>query len=73
VVESSGLLNRSANRRQVQENSFKPLASQHLLGCLSSPDGVHGQVVFVAMRNIKSGEELTHNWATTDDDHYSLQ
>ncbi|MCA1658362.1 MAG: SET domain-containing protein-lysine N-methyltransferase, partial [Verrucomicrobiaceae bacterium] len=29
--------------------------------------GVRGQIVFVAMRNIHSGEELTHDWATTDD------
>jgi uncharacterized protein len=30
--------------------------------------GVEGQIVFVAMRNIKAGEELTHDWAMTDDD-----
>jgi len=30
--------------------------------------GVRGQIVFVAMRDIKSGEELTHDWAMTDDD-----
>ena len=34
--------------------------------------GVQGQIVFVAMREIKPGEELTHDWATTDDDDYSL-
>jgi uncharacterized protein len=34
--------------------------------------GVQGQVVFVALRQIASGEELTHDWATTDDDAYSL-
>ena len=34
--------------------------------------GVQGQIVFVAMREIPSGEELTHDWATTDDDDYSL-
>ena len=35
--------------------------------------GVRGQVVFVAMRAIEAGEELTHDWATTDDDDYELE
>lgn len=30
--------------------------------------GVRGQVVFVAMRDVAPGEELTHDWAMTDDD-----
>jgi hypothetical protein len=34
--------------------------------------GVQGQVVFVAMRDIAAGEELTHDWATTDDDDYTM-
>ena len=34
--------------------------------------GVQGQIVFVALRQIASGEELTHDWATTDDDDYSM-
>jgi hypothetical protein len=34
--------------------------------------GVQGQIVFVAMRDIRAGEELTHDWATTDDDAYEL-
>ena len=33
--------------------------------------GVRGQIVFVAMRDIEPGEELTHDWATTDDDDYT--
>lgn len=35
--------------------------------------GVQGQIVFVAMRDIAAGEELTHDWATTDDDDYELE
>jgi hypothetical protein len=35
--------------------------------------GVRGQVVFVAMRDIEAGEELTHDWATTDDDDYRVE
>jgi hypothetical protein len=35
--------------------------------------GVKGQIVFVAMRDIAEGEELTHDWAMTDDDEYSMQ
>lgn len=34
--------------------------------------GVQGQIVFVALREIAMGEELTHDWATTDDDDYSM-
>jgi SET domain-containing protein len=30
--------------------------------------GVRGQIVFVAMRDISVGEELTHDWAMTDED-----
>lgn len=35
--------------------------------------GVKGQIVFVAMRDIAAGEELTHDWATTDDDSYEME
>lgn len=35
--------------------------------------GVQGQITFVAMREIEAGEELTHDWATTDDDDYQLE
>jgi hypothetical protein len=34
--------------------------------------GVQGQIVFVAMRGIEAGEELTHDWAMTDDDDYQM-
>jgi SET domain-containing protein len=34
--------------------------------------GVRGQIVFVAMRAVAAGEELTHDWATTDDDDYEV-
>jgi hypothetical protein len=29
--------------------------------------GVRGEITFVAMRDISAGEELTHDWAMTDD------
>ena len=35
--------------------------------------GVTGQIVFVALRDIEAGEELTHDWATTDDDSYRME
>ena len=35
--------------------------------------GVRGEITFVAMRDISPGEELTHDWAMTDDDDYSVQ
>lgn len=34
---------------------------------------LQGQIVFVAMRDIEAGEELTHDWATTDDLDYEMQ
>src|SRR5215813_13381748 len=33
--------------------------------------GVCGEITFVAVRDIRAGEELTHDWAMTDDDDYS--
>lgn len=35
--------------------------------------GIRGEITFVALRDIRAGEELTHDWATTDDDDYSVQ
>ena len=35
--------------------------------------GVVGQIVFVALRDVEAGEELTHDWATTDDDAYEME
>jgi hypothetical protein len=35
--------------------------------------GVQGQIVFVARRDIRAGEELMHDWATTDDDDYTME
>jgi hypothetical protein len=35
--------------------------------------GIRGEITFVAMRDIWAGEELTHDWATTDDDDYSVE
>jgi SET domain-containing protein len=34
--------------------------------------GVRGQIVFVAIRDVEAGEELTHDWAMTDDDTYEM-
>ena len=34
--------------------------------------GIRGEITFVAMREIAAGEELTHDWAMTDDDSYSV-
>ena len=33
---------------------------------------IQGQIAFVAMRDIAAGEELTHDWATTDDGDYEM-
>jgi uncharacterized protein len=33
--------------------------------------GLRGEITFVAIRDISTGEELTHDWCTTDDDNCS--
>ncbi len=33
---------------------------------------IQGQIVLVAMRDIAAGEELTHDWATTDNGDYAM-
>lgn len=66
---------------QIAENLFiGPLDEQEREGSMifsnhsCEPNiGVKGQIVFVAMRDIDAGEELTHDWATTDDDYYELE
>jgi SET domain-containing protein len=35
--------------------------------------GLRGEITFVAMRDIPPGEELTHDWAMTDEDDYSVE
>jgi SET domain-containing protein len=35
--------------------------------------GIRGEITFVAMRDIRTGEELTHDWAMTDNDDYSVE
>src|SRR2546429_9587156 len=32
-----------------------------------------GNIVFVALRDIRAGEELTHDWCMTDDDSYVIE
>ncbi len=55
--------------RHVEERDGAMIFSNH--SC--DPNiGVEGQIVFVALRDIVAGEELTHDWATTDDDDYTL-
>jgi hypothetical protein len=34
---------------------------------------LRGEITFVAMRDISAGEELTHDWALTDDDDYAAE
>jgi hypothetical protein len=66
---------------QVAEDLFiGPLAEEEREGSMifsnhsCEPNvGVRGQIVFVAMRAVAAGEELTHDWATTDDDDYELE
>ena len=56
--------------RELEERDGAMIFSNH--SC--EPNiAVQGQIVFVALRRILPGEELTHDWATTDDDEYTLE
>src|SRR5207247_9404867 len=35
--------------------------------------GMRGEITFVAMRDVRAGEGLTHDWVTTDDGDYSVE
>jgi hypothetical protein len=35
--------------------------------------GLRGNIIFVALRDIGDGEELTHDWCMTDDDAYTTE
>src|SRR5262249_24417234 len=35
--------------------------------------GLRGEITFVAMRDVRAGEELTHDWAMTDEDDYRVE
>jgi uncharacterized protein len=66
---------------QIAEHLFiGPLDEEERLGSMifsnhsCEPNiGVQGQIVFVALRDIDPGEELTHDWAMTDDDDFELE
>jgi len=66
---------------QITENFFiGPLTKKEIKGCMifsnhsCNPNiGLQGQIVFIALRNIKAGEELTHDWAMTDDEPYRMK
>lgn len=65
---------------QIAEDLFiAPVSQDHREGCMlftnhsCEPNiGIQGQIVFVAMRDIAGGEELTHDWATADDGDYAM-
>jgi uncharacterized protein len=66
---------------QVAEDLFiAPVHRDHREGCMlytnhsCEPNiGIQGQIVFIAMRDIPGGEELTHDWATMDDQDYEME
>jgi SET domain-containing protein len=41
--------------------------------CCDPNIAIQGQIVFVAMKDIAPDEELTHDWATTDDLDYTMR
>jgi SET domain-containing protein len=70
---------KSAEIQVAQDLFIGPLAADEREGSMifsnhsCEPNmGVRGQIVFVALRDLETDEELTHDWATTDDDDYEL-
>ena len=65
---------------QIDDNFFiTPVEQQHRDGAMlyinhsCEPNAaIAGQIVFVAMRDIEANEEITADWATTDDLDYSM-
>jgi uncharacterized protein len=53
-----------------EERELSMLYSNH--SCAANL-GMRGEITLVAMRDIRAGEELTHDWAMTDDDDYSVE
>jgi len=66
---------------QISEELFiAPTGEEQREGCMvysnhsCDPNiSIQGQIVFVAMRDIAPDEELTHDWATTDDLNYVME
>jgi len=66
---------------QISEEHFiAPTSQEQRDGCMvysnhsCDPNiAIQGQIVFVAMRDIAPDEELTHDWATTDDLDYAME
>lgn len=70
----------SAEIQLAEELFIAPVAEAHRDGSMlftnhsCDPNiAIQGQIVLVAMRDIAAGEELTHDWATTDDLDYVLE
>lgn len=53
-----------------KEREGSMLYSNH---CCDPNLGLQGNIIFVALRDIAAGEELTHDWCMTDDDTYETE
>ena len=70
-------------------NSYLPISDNYFLGAISSDEeeaiklynnhscepncGMHGEITFVAIRDIQPGEELTIDYAFIDNEDYSFE
>ena len=54
-------------------NQERELSMLYLNHSCDANLGVRGEITFVAIRDIRAGEELTHDWAMTDNDDYSVE
>ena len=75
AIKGGHIIDRATLQREItpvneDEREMSMLYSNH--SCDANL-GMRGEITFVAMRDIRAGEELTHDWATTDDDDYSVE
>jgi uncharacterized protein len=70
----------SAEIQIAEELFIAPVGQEQRDGCMlytnhsCDPNiGIQGQIIFVARRDISPGDELTHDWATTDDLDYEME
>lgn len=70
-------------------NSYLPISDNYVIGAISSEEepyvklynnhscnpncGMHGEITFVAIKDIKAGEELTIDYAFIDNEDYSFE
>lgn len=88
-IKGGHILSRSELFSSEVINSYLPISDEYFLGALSAEEeeaiklynnhscdpncGMHGEIIFVAIRDIQPGEELTVDYAFIDNEDYSFE